>query len=88
MVRSNRLAVVTLPLLGGASAAGHGAFTRCLLEALQGRAAVPQENTVTLDELAAYVKDSVPKLTAGLQTPTAAPDEILPFTRIPMARRQ
>jgi WD40 repeat protein len=62
----------------------HGAFTKCLLEALAGGAAVPGDRIVTLDELVAYVKRSVPKLTDGAQTPTAAPDEILPYTSLPL----
>jgi hypothetical protein len=66
---------------------GHGAFTRCVLETFQGRAAAPRDAVVTLDEIVVYVKEAVPKLTAGLQTPTAAPDEILRFARIPFVRR-
>ena len=61
----------------------HGAFTKCLLEALTGKADQSRDGIVTLDELVPYVKEAVPKLTGGLQTPTAAPDEILPFARYP-----
>ena len=45
---------------------GHGAFTKCLLEALAGNG--PTERgvrIVTLDDVIAYVKRSVPKLTDG-----------------------
>ena len=60
----------------------HGAFTKCLLEALGGRAAEPHDPIITLDEVIKYVKQSVPKLTDGAQTPTAAPDEVLPYTSL------
>jgi len=63
---------------------GHGAFTKCLLEALGGQADIAHSGYVTLDDLVAYLKQSVPKITEGLQTPTAAPDDILPFTSIPL----
>jgi WD40 repeat protein len=65
----------------------HGAFTRCLLEALAGAADQSRDGVVRLDEIVPYVKDAVEKLTSGHQTPTAAPDEILPFTAIPMTRK-
>jgi len=64
----------------------HGAFTKCLLEALAGGGPTEHGRTVTLDEVITYVKRSVPKLTEGAQTPTAAPDEILPYTSLPLAR--
>jgi WD40 repeat protein len=66
----------------------HGAFTRCLLEALAGAADQSRDGVVRLDEVVPYVKDAVEKLTSGRQTPTAAPDEILPFTTIPMTRKR
>jgi hypothetical protein len=64
----------------------HGVFTRCLLDVLQGQPGASRGGIVTLDELVRFVKQAVPKLTSGLQTPTAAPDEILPFTAIPLTR--
>jgi WD40 repeat protein len=63
----------------------HGAFTKCLLDGLAGGAVVRGDPVVTLDEVVAYVKRSVPELTQGAQTPTAAPDEILPYTSLPLA---
>ncbi len=83
----------------------HGAFTRCLLEALAGQGARSKERgagstgqgtvipsgratIVTLDQIVPYVKDAVEKLTSGGQTPTAAPDEILPFTSIPLTQKR
>jgi uncharacterized caspase-like protein len=65
---------------------GHGAFTKCLLEALGGKADTASEGFVTLDELTTYLKQTVPKLTEGLQTPTAAPDDLLPFTSLPLVK--
>jgi uncharacterized caspase-like protein len=67
---------------------GHGAFTKCLLEALGGQADTSGAGYITLDDLVAYIKQSVPKLTEGLQTPTAAPDDILPFTSLPLTKSQ
>ncbi|HJT33561.1 MAG TPA: hypothetical protein VJ783_16065 [Pirellulales bacterium] len=55
----------------------HGAFTKTLLEALDGGADASGDGAVSLDELITYVKSQVPKLTEGRQNPTAAPDELL-----------
>lgn len=55
----------------------HGAFTKSLLEALEGAADTSRDGAVSLDELITYVKAQVPKLTEGRQNPTAAPDELL-----------
>jgi hypothetical protein len=56
------------------------------LEALAGGESVNHGRIVTLDAVIAYVKSSVPRLTEGAQTPTAAPDEILPYTSLPLVR--
>ena len=64
----------------------HGAFTRCLIDALEGGASPSPGGIVSLDEVVPFVKQSVSKITSGLQTPTAAPDDILPFTVIPMTQ--
>jgi uncharacterized caspase-like protein len=64
----------------------HGAFTKCLLEALDGQAGAPRDGIIRINEVVSWVKQAVPKLTADLQTPTAAPDEILPFTSLPLTR--
>lgn len=66
----------------------HGAFTKCLLEGLGGggHSAATRGRIVTLDDVVVYVKRAVPILTEGLQTPTAAPDEILPYTSLPLTR--
>ncbi len=66
----------------------HGAFTKCLLEALGGSAAEPRADTVMLDDVIDYVKRAVPTLTEGAQTPTAAPDDLLPYTTLPLTRRK
>lgn len=55
----------------------HGAFTKTLLEGLEGDADTSGDGAVGLDELIAYVKRQVPQLTEGRQNPTAAPDELL-----------
>jgi len=63
----------------------HGAFTKCLLEGLGGAAAT-RGRIVTLDDVVLYVKSAVPELTGGAQTPTAAPDELLPYLSLPLTR--
>jgi hypothetical protein len=65
---------------------GHGAFTKSLLEALDGRADATGDGLVTLHEVVRYVRAAVPKLTEGRQNPTAAPEELLPLVTIPLAR--
>lgn len=65
---------------------GHGVFTKCLLEALSGRADDSGDGMVTLDEVIAYVTRSVPEATAGRQNPSAGPGEILPFVTLPLTK--
>jgi WD40 repeat protein len=48
----------------------HGAFTKALLEGINGAADVlPKDGIVTVDELNLYVKERVKELTGGLQHP-------------------
>ncbi|HUY34302.1 MAG TPA: hypothetical protein VMV69_16265 [Pirellulales bacterium] len=65
----------------------HGAFTKTLLDGLAGRADASADGAVSLDELIAYVKAQVPKLTDGRQNPTAAPDDLLPFISLRLSGR-
>ena len=65
---------------------GHGVFTKCLLEALSGRADDSGDGMVTLDEVISYVTRSVREATGGRQNPSAGPGEILPFVTLPLAR--
>jgi WD40 repeat protein len=67
---------------------GHGAFTKSLLEALDGRADTSGDGLVTLRELFRYTQETVPQLTEGRQNPTAAPEELLPLISLPLARRK
>jgi len=67
---------------------GHGAFTKSLLEALDGGADTSGDGFVTLRELFRYAQETVPKLTEGRQNPTAAPEELLPLISLPLARRK
>lgn len=64
----------------------HGAFTKCLLEVLDGRAGPPPNGIVRLDAVISWVKQAVPQLTDGFQTPTAAPEAFLHHTTIPLTR--
>jgi len=66
---------------------GHGAFTKSLLEALAGREPASPRPVITLNEVVDYVRSSVRQLTGGRQNPTAAPDDVLPFTAVLLARR-
>lgn len=80
------------------SAWGHGAFTRCLLDALAGRADVQggrggraaPDGIVTLDEVARYVEATVPRLVTEAggrrQHPHASPAALLPYMTLPLAR--
>lgn len=79
---------------------GHGAFTRCLLDALAGRADMrtgrggdgraEPDGIVTLDEVARYVEANVPRLVAEAggrrQHPHASPAALLPYMTLPLAR--
>jgi WD40 repeat protein len=64
----------------------HGAFTKCLLEALDGADVKSPDGVVRLNQVVSWVRQAVPKLTEGMQTPTAAPDDILPYTSLPLTR--
>ncbi|MBF0608660.1 MAG: caspase family protein [Magnetococcales bacterium] len=50
----------------------NGAFTKALVEGLNGKAALIDPDKITIDTLGAYISDRVKKLTAGKQTPTTA----------------
>ena len=63
----------------------HGAFTKCLLEALAGDGrdrARPHRDARRSDRLREAIRARTDR---GRQTPTAAPDEILPYTSLPLA---
>jgi hypothetical protein len=47
----------------------NGAFTKALLEALGGRAARPGDQVILLSDLKRYLRDRVPELSGGAQTP-------------------
>jgi uncharacterized caspase-like protein len=65
----------------------HGAFTKSLLEVLDGKAGDATDPAVTLDEVVRYVRRAVPDLTGGRQNPTAAPDGLLPYMNLRLTRR-
>jgi hypothetical protein len=66
----------------------HGAFTKSLIEALQGKADRTTDGVLTLNEVVSYVKQSVPQLTQGRQNPMAAPDDLLPFVSMKLTRAE
>lgn len=49
---------------------GNGAFTKALVEALNGKAAYQNSKTITVKMVDAYLSDRVKELTKGQQTPT------------------
>jgi WD40 repeat protein len=65
---------------------GHGAFTKALIEGLDGKAdLVGGDGVIEVDELGLYVSDRVKSLTAGLQHPVQTrPKETrnIPFARV------
>ena len=60
----------------------HGAFTKTLLEGLEGQADASADGLVSLEELADHVKRHVPQLTGGRQNPTAGPIDLLPYVSL------
>ncbi len=72
----------------------HGVFTKCLLDALEGRAAPAGPPEITLNDVVRYVEAAVPRVTFTLtqgsrtQEPVAAPDRLLAYAKIPLARTQ
>jgi len=59
---------------------GHGAFTKALIEGLQGSADYDRDGTVYLNELDLYVTERVKALTGGKQHPvTQKPTTIRSF---------
>lgn len=78
---------------------GHGAFTKSLLEAIDGRAdgygaaaadgSTAADGVVALDEIVGYVVTRVPELTrerGGAQHPTVSPAALVPYVGLPLAR--
>jgi uncharacterized caspase-like protein len=65
----------------------HGAFTRAFTEAIEGQDRTSRAPLITLNEAVVYVQSEVRKLTKGRQNPTAAPEEILPYTSVLLAER-
>jgi WD40 repeat protein len=64
----------------------HGAFTKGLLDGLAGAADRSGDSVVTLEELVTYLSATVPKMTDDMQHPIAAPDELLQFVTLPLAK--
>lgn len=67
-------------------ALGHGIFTQCLLEALDGKAAAADRGQVNLRELVDYVEKEVPIRTAKVrrQTPRSSPTELFDVIDVPL----
>ena len=57
---------------------GHGAFTKALIEGLNGRADYNSDKTIDIKELDLYVTQRVKELTGGAQHPTTEIPKIMP----------
>jgi hypothetical protein len=74
---------------------GHGAFTKVLLEALEGAADTrgdlgSGDGIVSVDEVVEHVLVGVPALTAAgrsAQHATVSPDGLVPYVTMPLTRR-
>ncbi len=65
---------------------GNGAFTKALLEGLNGKAdLLGKDRTITINELDAWLADRVAQLTNGEQTPTTAKPQTIP--NFPLVKR-
>lgn len=70
----------------------HGVFTKCLLDALKGKDIPAARPEITLNDVVRYVESMVPRVTSSLtqgartQEPVAAPDNLLPYAKIPLTR--
>ncbi|MBL8830300.1 MAG: caspase family protein [Planctomycetaceae bacterium] len=64
---------------------GHGAFTKTLLDGLDGQADASQDGLVSLGELIEHVQRGVPVLTEGRQNPTAGPSDLLPYVTLKLS---
>jgi WD40 repeat protein len=59
---------------------GHGIFTYAIIQGMKGAADLVKDGSITMKELDAYVSETVPKLTNGLQHPTTnTPDGYVNF---------
>jgi hypothetical protein len=59
---------------------GHGVFTWAIIRGMGGEADLMRDGVVTMKELDAYVSETVPRLTRGLQHPTTStPDGYVNF---------
>jgi hypothetical protein len=57
---------------------GNGAFTKALVEGLDGKADFMGKGKISVDMLSVYVSDRVKELTGGRQTPTTAKPDTVP----------
>lgn len=68
------------------SSLGHGVFTKCLLDGLNGGAAKPGTPEVDLGGVSNYLETAVPKMTGQRQTPRSSPTELLELIFIPLVK--
>jgi WD40 repeat protein len=65
---------------------GNGAFTKALVEGLDGQADLLRNGTITVSTLEAFVAERVKKLTEGQQSPTVAKPQTVPDFPIAVKR--
>ena len=57
---------------------GNGAFTKALVEGLEGEADYTEDGAITVNELELYIAERVKVLTGGEQTPTMSKPQTIP----------
>jgi hypothetical protein len=79
--------MLTLAASGGEQEAVEGRFATRLLEALNGAADADRDGVVSFGETVAYVERTVTADSSGdavRQTPSAGPQELLPYAALPL----
>jgi len=64
----------------------NGAFTKAIVEGLNGKADLLQNGKITVNELETYLAERVKELTEGQQTPTVAKPQTVPDFPIAVKR--
>ncbi|KJU83733.1 peptidase C14 caspase catalytic subunit p20 [Candidatus Magnetobacterium bavaricum] len=64
----------------------NGAFTKALVEGLNGKAALIHPDKITINTLGAYISERVKELTEGRQTPTTTTPQTIPDFPIALRR--
>ena len=66
---------------------GNGAFTKAVVEGLDGEADYTGKGKITINMLDLYISERVKELTRGKQTPTTTKPHVIPDFPIAMSQR-